>query len=160
MPYVKAEPPPQALFHLRLEFMLNGEGFPSVPSNRMEIDFERPLSNGPRLNEDINLFRGDRRVTNNQVKVGYIPALSKAALSEIGVDCLELDRPPASDEELLEVLAIDGRQDADTFEQFPTLVHFSRPTSERERRAYGLPTAAFAVVSRDQEGYVITEYLE
>lgn len=97
-------------------------------------------------------------MSSNQKPVGYIPTHSQAELKNIGVDYVEMERPPVSDGELLVVLAVDGRADADAFDRCPELMWLTRPASERERGALGLPHTAFAVVRRDAEGFIITEY--
>lgn len=95
----------------------------------------------------------------NQTQPGNIPAVTQAALDAIGVDHIELSRPPASDADLIDVFALVGRADANAFERHPALVGSRRSATERERKAYGLPPEAFALVSRGADGVVVTEYL-
>ena len=97
-------------------------------------------------------------MNNSQEDVSYVPNLSKATLNEIGVDSIETERPPVSDEELIVVLAVDGRADADAFDRSPELARLTRRTSERERKAFGLSPGAYVVVSRTSDGCIMTEY--
>lgn len=99
-------------------------------------------------------------MSNEQIRGGYIPAIPEAVLNDCGLDYVELERAPVCDRLLIETLAVVGRADAEAFGCQPTLTRFSRPTTERERKAFGLPAAAFAVVSRTDDGCVLTTYFE
>lgn len=89
---------------------------------------------------------------------GYIPQLHLSSLIQCGVQHLELGRPCLSNEVLMDVVAIDGRADANAFQRTPDLKRMFRAATVREQAAYGLPNQAIAVVTRDEDGCITTEY--
>lgn len=99
-------------------------------------------------------------MSNEQQQVGYIPAISKAAMKELGIEHVELGCEPTNDGILLQIFAVEGRTDAGVFDHFPNLSRFARPATERERNTFGLPLTALAVVSRTQDGCIFTEYVD
>lgn len=119
---------------------------------------DRGMAGTSHLTHNIRFNPGEMHVNNNEERVGYIPTHSQAELKNIGVDYVELERAPVSDGNLLDVFAVDGRADADAFDRSPGLVWFTRPATERERNALGLPPGAFAVASRTPDGCILTEY--
>lgn len=81
-----------------------------------------------------------------------------SAANRRGVEHVETGDEIQDPEALLGVLEVDGPADARWLAEHPEAIERRRPATDREQRAYGLPSHAYAVVTRTEDGCILTGY--